>query len=98
MANDRGDPHLSIARARVAPGGTTAWHSLDGVVERYIIISGRGRVEIGDRTVDDVGPGDVVRIPENMKQRITNISSEDLIFFAVCTPPFSKERYRNLET
>ena len=46
--NDPRDPHVSIARARVEPGVTTRWHRLAGVTERYCILAGRGRVEIGD--------------------------------------------------
>ncbi|MDP2840030.1 MAG: hypothetical protein Q8O11_08230, partial [Syntrophales bacterium] len=48
VANDAGDEQVSIARARVKPGITTAWHKLNGIAERYIIIAGKGRVQIGD--------------------------------------------------
>jgi hypothetical protein len=39
ISNDADDELVSIARARVEPGVTTAWHSLDGISERYIIVS-----------------------------------------------------------
>jgi len=97
IANDDGDEAISIARARVEPGVTTAWHALDGVDERYIVVSGRGRVEIGDLDAVDIEPGDVARIPAGARQRITNTGDEDLLFYAVCSPPFSNARYRNLE-
>ena len=97
VANDDGDEQVSIARARVEPGVTTAWHSLEGIDERYIIIAGRGRVEIGDLDALEVESGDVVRIPAGLRQRIANIGSGDLLFYAVCSPRFSKDRYRNLE-
>ena len=48
VANDADDEELSVARARVEPGVTTAWHKLEGIGERYLIVSGRGRVEIGE--------------------------------------------------
>ena len=72
VANDARDEYLSIARARVEPETTTAWYKLTGVTERYVIISGRGRVEIGEDKCVDVQTGDVVRIPswdgpENIK-------------------------------
>lgn len=67
IANDGGDGKVSIARARVEPGVTTAWHLLDGIGERYIIIAGRGRAEIGDLEPIDVEPGDVVRIPAGLR-------------------------------
>lgn len=97
VANDPGDEFVSIARARVEPGVTTAWHKLDNISERYIIMSGQGRVEIGELQPVEVLQGDVVRIPANIPQRITNTGQDDLIFFAVCAPPFEQRRYINLE-
>lgn len=97
VANDPGDEFVSIARARVEPGVTTAWHKLDNISERYIIVSGQGRVEIGELQPVEVLEGDVVRIPANIPQRITNTGQADLIFFAVCAPPFEQRRYVNLE-
>jgi mannose-6-phosphate isomerase-like protein (cupin superfamily) len=57
IAKDSGDKLVSIARARVGPGVTTAWHRLNGVTERYIIVSGHGSVELGDHDPMDVAKG-----------------------------------------
>lgn len=96
-SNTAEDPEVSIARARVAPGVTTAWHKLEGVVERYLMVSGRGRVEAGDLPAEEVGPGDVVRIPAGVRQRITNAGEGDLVFYAICSPRFVPECYVDLE-
>ncbi|QBQ55262.1 cupin domain-containing protein [Nitrosococcus wardiae] len=96
-ANDSGDEYVSISRARVEPGVTTAWHKLKGITERYIIISGQGRVEISDLAPTDAIEGDVVRIPADTTQRITNTGQIDLIFYAVCSPPFQTSCYVSLE-
>ena len=96
VSNSPDDPHLSIARARVAPGVTTQWHRLSGVAERYVIVEGSGRVEIGDRPPEDVRSGDVVLIPPMCRQRITNTGTADLVFLAVCTPRFERARYEPL--
>ena len=93
MDNDPANPDTSIARARVRPGVTTEWHRLEGIVERYIIVRGRGRVEVGDLPPTMVSEGDVVRIPANMPQRITNVGDEDLVFLCVCTPRFVQSAY-----
>jgi len=98
VANDSGDEQLSIARARVDAGVTTAWHRLNGISERYIIISGKGLVEVEDIEATRVEPGDVVRIPAGKAQRIANTGDEQLIFYAVCVPPFSEQAYINLES
>lgn len=97
IANDQDDMQASIARARVRPGVTTAWHKLTRVEERYIIISGSGKVEIGKQEPVIVTCGDVVRIAADTRQRITNIGQDDLIFYAVCTPRFLPECYIALE-
>ncbi|MCG6891523.1 MAG: cupin domain-containing protein [Gammaproteobacteria bacterium] len=98
IANDSGDELLSIARARVDVGVTTAWHRLHDTGERYIIVSGAGLVEVEGIEATAVGPGDVVRIPPGKAQRIANTGDRQLIFYAVCTPPFTEQAYINLET
>jgi mannose-6-phosphate isomerase-like protein (cupin superfamily) len=98
VANDAGDDQLSIARARVDAGVTTAWHRLEGISERYIIVSGEGLVEVEGIEATPVGPGDVVRIPAGKAQRIANRGDQQLIFFAVCVPPFRAAAYVNLDT
>ena len=97
VLNDDADPAMSIARARVLPGVTTRWHCVHGTVERYVIQSGTGSMEVGDLPPYDVGPGDVVLIPPSARQRITNTGTDDLIFLAICTPRFHFDAYEDLE-
>lgn len=91
--NEPDDDSLSIARARVEPGVTTVWHWLKDTAERYVIISGEGKMEIRDTAPVEVGPGDTVLIPPETPQRITNTGREDLIFLCICTPGFRPENY-----
>lgn len=93
LSNSADDPAVSIARARVEPGVTTRWHRLRGIAERYVMLEGSGRVELADAVVRDVGPGDIVLIPPDCAQRITNIGSGDLVFLAICTPRFEWSAY-----
>lgn len=88
---------MSIARARVPPGVTTRWHRLDAITERYVILEGRGRAEVGSQPPQEVGPADVVFIPPRSRQRITNTGPGDLIFLAICTPRFTDEAYEELD-
>ena len=97
LSNTADDPDASVARARVPPGATTRWHRLRGTTERYVMLEGRGRVELGDEPARDVGPGDVVHIPPMRRQRITNAGKTDLIFLAVCTPRFRRENYEDVD-
>ena len=95
--NTSADEAVSVARARVEPGVTTRWHRLRGVTERYLILYGQGRVEVGDWPPEVVGPGAVVLVPPGVRQRITNIGDADLIFLAVCTPRFTLAGYEDVE-
>jgi mannose-6-phosphate isomerase-like protein (cupin superfamily) len=98
QSNTANDPEISIARARVEPGVTTRWHRLIGTAERYIILEGIGRVEVGSLSTQEVKAGDVVVIPPSYRQRITNIGEGDLIFLAICTPPFRQENYEDIDS
>ncbi|HEY3698948.1 MAG TPA: cupin domain-containing protein [Spongiibacteraceae bacterium] len=97
LSNSSDDPVVSIARARVEPGKTTRWHRLRDTVERYVIISGAGIVEIGDQASRAVNAGAVVIIPALCPQRIRNSGSDDLIFLAICTPRFVPDNYEDIE-
>ena len=97
LSNSDDDETLSIARARVAAGVTTAWHRVEGTAERYVILEGEGRVEVAGIEATVVGPGDVVLIPPDAPQRIANTGEVDLVFYALCTPRFRQQNYRHLE-
>ncbi len=93
LLNDPAEPDLSIARARVPAGTTTHWHRLQETRERYLILQGKGRVEVGDDAPRNVTVGDIVNIPPMTRQRISNTDTEDLIFLAICSPRFQRQNY-----
>lgn len=95
--NDPADPDASIARARLPPGGVTRRHRLAGTTERYVVLEGQGRAEVGDAAPFAIGPGDVVLIPPDVPQRVTNTGEQDLLFLAICTPRFRASCYRNVD-
>ncbi|WP_026232145.1 cupin domain-containing protein [Neolewinella persica] len=94
VINQPDHPDVSLAQARVEPGVTTRWHTVEAR-EIYYILSGKGRAEVGEATWD-VGPGDAVSIPPQVRQRITNTGPQDLVFLCVCTPRFTPEGYREV--
>lgn len=96
--NQTRDPDLSIARARVAPGVTTRLHRLEETTERYLILRGTGRVEVGNLPPKVVVPGDLVYIPPGCPQRITNTGEDDLLFLAICSPRFVPEVYLDIDS
>ena len=93
--NNAVDGEVSIARATVAPGVTTQPHRLRDVVERYLVIQGSGRVRVGDLE-QDVRPGDVVLIPANVAQQISNTGVSELMFYCICSPRFTPQCYEAL--
>ena len=84
---------VSIARATVKPGVTTASHHLKKVQEIYIITSGQGKVTVGTLEPTDVAVGDVVVIPPMASQKITNTGAVNLVFYCICTPSFTQDCY-----
>jgi mannose-6-phosphate isomerase-like protein (cupin superfamily) len=84
---------FSIARARVAPGVTTTLHQLHETDEVYYILSGNGEMEIDGVKMGMVAANDMVFIPKNATQRITNIGENDVMFLCICAPRFEVGNY-----
>jgi len=97
LVNNKDDSSHSIARARVEPNVTTAWHRLIDTSETYVILSGTGVLEINEDESQELNKGDVFRIPPNSPQRISNIGDDDLIFLCICIPAFGDDTYEMLE-
>lgn len=93
LSNSGLDSDVSISQARVTAGVTTQWHRLNGTTERYVILQGEGEVELGNCAPKQVKTGDVVIIPPQTRQRITNTGQQDLIFLAICSPRFQEKNY-----
>jgi mannose-6-phosphate isomerase-like protein (cupin superfamily) len=66
-------------------------------VERYVILEGAGKVEVGTEPLATVKPFDVVHILAGTSQRIRNVGSGDLVFLCICTPRFVPETYEALK-
>ena len=98
LHNSADDDGCSIARARVEPGKITELHCLQDIVERYVIVSGSGEVELDGQAPVAVAAMDVVIIPAAVSQRIRNTGESDLVFLCVCTPRFDQKEYRQVTT
>jgi mannose-6-phosphate isomerase-like protein (cupin superfamily) len=94
IAENYSDTAVSIARATIKPGITTkAHHLIAGVQEIYIITAGEGKVFIGGLEPTEVTVGDVVVIPPETSQKVSNTGKTDLVFYCVCTPRFTESCY-----
>jgi mannose-6-phosphate isomerase-like protein (cupin superfamily) len=70
--------------AIVAPPGYVAgYHYHDEQEELYICLSGAMRIEFGDGSSHDLGPGGVARVDPPTTRRISNPGEEDLVLVVV---------------
>ncbi len=81
---------LSIAEARVRPGGATKEHFHRTSEEVYYILSGEGEMYI-DEEKARIKAGDVVLIPAGARHYVVNKGEEELIILCACSPPYSHE-------
>lgn len=96
LVNTPALPCVSLARARVERGATTALHAL-AYEEIYVIERGSGIMEGGDGQRFAVRAGDSVRIPAGVPQRIANTGADELVFLCLCLPRFETCGYTDLE-
>jgi mannose-6-phosphate isomerase-like protein (cupin superfamily) len=82
--------HQSLAEARVAPGQTTALHYHYRSEEIYYLLSGSGRLRVGEEW-REVGPGDAVAIPAGEVHQITNLGATELVFLCCCAPGYEHD-------
>jgi uncharacterized cupin superfamily protein len=76
-----GMQRVRLTLARVPPGKESfAYHAHEADEEFVYILSGRGRAEIGDETVE-VGPGDFMGFATpSVAHHLTNPYDEDLVY------------------
>lgn len=75
----------SLAHAVIAPGQATLPHHLERASEVYYLISGSGRMHIGDDT-REVQAGDAVLIPPGAVQFLENTGAIPIVFLAIVEP------------
>ena len=85
-----GAVHQSLAEAELAPGQATERHYHARTEEIYVLLEGRGEMELeGERR--DVGPGDAVLIPAGAWHQIRAADDGSLRFLCCCAPPYSHD-------
>lgn len=83
----------SLASASIEPGAATAAHRLTGEDELYYFVSGQGTIRIGE-AVRDVTRGDVVLVPRDVTQSVTNTGDRPLRWLNVVSPPWRLDHDR----
>jgi mannose-6-phosphate isomerase-like protein (cupin superfamily) len=89
-AGDLGSRNLSVTWVDVPPGARQQAHSHEDSEQIYVIVRGRGRMQVaGDQ--EDVGEGDLVFIPPATAHGIKNHGEETLVYITAAAPPVSME-------
>lgn len=83
----------SLAEENLPPGKTVARHHHEVIEEIYFIVSGVGRIKLGDE-VRDVGAGDAIYIPQSTPHELTNSGSEPMRILLVCGPAYFHEDHK----
>ena len=80
----------SLAEARLPAGAATTPHFHPRTEEIYYILSGTGRMQIGNES-RPVSPGDAIAIPPGMRHQIKNTGSAVLKFLCCCAPGYEHD-------
>ena len=83
---DTATNNLSIAWVEVEPGSRQQAHH-HAPEQAYIVVSGRGRIKVGDETAE-VQEGDLLYIPPNVEHAVENDGTEKLVYVSVTVPAF----------
>ena len=82
--------NLSLAEARIPPGGETKLHRHPKSEEIYHVLEGKGLMRLGNEEFEIV-PGDTILIPPGTPHNVRNTGAGVLRLLCACSPPYSHE-------
>ena len=82
-----GAQNLLVTWVEGAPGSQQSTHAHADEEQVYVIVQGRGAMNVDDET-EEVGPGTLVFVPPGASHSIRNIGDEPLVFISPTAPPF----------
>ncbi|MGQ9629460.1 MAG: cupin domain-containing protein [bacterium] len=77
---------VAVGMVAIPPGAEGGLHSHDGVDEVWYIVSGSGRVQVGDEMAE-IGPETVIYGPPGLPHQLINTGNEVLKAIWVISPP-----------
>ncbi|MEO9176775.1 MAG: cupin domain-containing protein [Gaiellales bacterium] len=80
----------SLAEATVPAGGETVEHYHPIAEEVYHLVSGAGRLRLGDELAE-VRAGDTIVIPPGVRHKLWNPGDAPLVLLCCCAPPYSHD-------
>jgi mannose-6-phosphate isomerase-like protein (cupin superfamily) len=82
-----GSKNIAITWVEGEPGSMQAVHGHPDNEQIYVIVRGRGVMQVGDE-MEEVGEGMLVFIPPGAAHAIKNTGNEPLVFVSATSPPF----------
>jgi mannose-6-phosphate isomerase-like protein (cupin superfamily) len=83
-----GNRNQSLAEATIRSGCVTRLHKHLCSEELYHVVSGSGRMRLGER-VFPVATGDTICIAPGVAHQLENTKDQDLVILCCCVPPYS---------
>ena len=93
---EKGQGRMSLAMETLQPGQHTDPHWHSHLEEIYYILTGQGRMEIGDEA-REVQAGDAILIPINCLHCLHNSGDDDLVLLCATSPPWYPEDYHSVK-
>ena len=85
-----GITQCSLAEEMLPPGRAVTPHHHRELEEIYYILSGRGRMTVGEES-SEVAAGDAVYVPRGHRHTLENTGDEPIRLLVVCGPAFFYE-------
>ena len=79
--------NFAITWVECAPGSVQAIHGHPDSEQVYVVVRGRGVMQVGEE-MQEVGEGTLVFIPPGAAHAIKNANDEPLVFVSATSPPF----------
>ena len=87
-----GTSRLWMGVSEIALGGKSNLHTHDDAEEIFYVVSGYGKIRVGEE-VEDIGPGSCIFVPIGNEHQLINSGDEILKIVAATAPPFLLEKF-----
>ena len=88
LLTSRDNPHASVSRVQVPPGGVIGWHHHASQTETVYVLAGESTLTLGGTSVP-FGAGHIVAIPPATEHTLVNNGPEPVELLCIFTPPNS---------
>jgi quercetin dioxygenase-like cupin family protein len=86
LAKQLGAGSLGARLWRLRPGQASTWHRHPRQEELYVLLEGRGRIRVGEDSLE-LGPLDTLLVEPDTLRQTFNDTDEDALWLVVGAPP-----------